>query len=347
MGHVLTKDGIKPNAQNIENIQKVELPKSEKQLKSFLGITGYYRKFIKDYAKIAHPLIKYLKKDSKINSNDPQYIQAFENLKILISSHPILRYPNYDKTFTITTDASDYAIGAVLSQDGHPICYVSRTLNKHERNYSVTDKEFLAIVYSVNYFRPYVYGKKFHIITDHMPIKYLNDKYKGKEFSQRNQRWLLKLQEYSFDIEYLKGKENKVADFLSRIDNSPLIDISNSCESNMALSETIHSTEEQLLDHIGIREEIVNKYKTQLILSYENAKEIEMLHGRRIVTLNPQEEESVIIDKLKKYITKGKIGIYSTEEEKDYHKIQQILIKEFSNDKLVNFVKSTLESIRN
>lgn len=341
LGHILTKEGIKPNPSKVEDIKRVEIPKTEKQLKSFLGMTGFYRKFIKDYAKVAHPLIKYLKKDAKISVYDPQYIEAFEKLKILISAHPILKYPDYEKQFLITTDASDYAIGAVLSQEGHPVCYVSRTLNSHEKNYSVTDKEFLAIVYSINYFRPYVYGRKFKVITDHAPIKYLNSKYKGKEFSQRNQRWILKLQEFNFEIEYLQGKENKVADFLSRIENSPPINNDNSSESNMDLSETRHSVEEQLLDHIGIREEVVNKYKTQLILTYSPSKELEIVHGRRIIQVNPQNDQDSIKNILKEYIKSGRIGIYADVDDRDYNKVQQIIIELFSGDRTVKFIKTT------
>lgn len=341
LGHILTKDGIMPNPSKIEDIQKIVLPKTEKQLKSFLGITGFYRKFIKDYSKIAYPLIKYLTKDLKINTKDPQFIEAFEKLKILISSHPILKFPNYEKQFTVTTDASDYAIGAVLSQDGHPVCYVSRTLNKHEKKYSVTDKEFLAIVYSVTYFRPYLYGRKFKIVTDHAPIKYLNSKYKGKEFSQRNQRWILKLQEYNFDIEYLKGKENTVADFLSRQENSPKICDGNSSESNMDLSDTIHSVAEQLQDHIFIKEEIINKYRTQFILTYSPCKEIEKLHGRRIIEINPLNEKHEIKELLVKYVKPGKNGIYSYVEDKDYNKVQQLIIQLFSNEKKIKFMKTT------
>ena len=121
LGHVLTKDGMKPNPNKIKVIEKLELPRTERQIKSFLGITGYYRKFIKDYAKVAQPITKYLKKGVRINTKDPTYIEAFEKLKNLISTHPILRFPNFEKQFTLTTDASNYAIGAVLSQEGHPV----------------------------------------------------------------------------------------------------------------------------------------------------------------------------------------------------------------------------------
>ena len=342
LGHILTKEGIKPNPNKVKEIDNLKIPKTEKQLKGFLGMTGYYRKFVRDYAKIAYPMIRYLKKGETINIKDPQYISAFENLKDLITSHPILKYPEYDKPFVVTTDASNYAIGAVLSQNGHPICFVSRTLNKHEQKYSVTDKEFLAIVYSVNYYRPYLYGNHFKIVTDHIPIKYLNSKYKGKEFSQRNQRWLLKLQEYNFEIEYLKGKENKVADFLSRLENTPKINEDNDSESNMELTETIHSVEEQHLDHIGIKEEIVNKYKTQLILTYSIiTNEIEILHERRIIYLNPLEGVDKIKDVLIRVTKKGTTGIYSEVEDHDYNKVQQVIIQLFSMNNKIKFIKCT------
>ena len=149
------------------------------------------------------------------------------------------------------------------------------------------------------------------------------------------------MQEFNFDIEYIQGKDNKVADFLSRIENSPKISKENSSESNMDLSDTKHSVEEQLLDHIGIREEIVNKYKTQLILTYSPRTEIETKHGRRILQINPQIEPKLIIEKLKQYIKSGKIGIYSEVNEKDYNKVQLLIIELFSEEQKIKFIKST------
>ena len=197
------------NKGRIKTIQELVIPKTEKQIESFLGLTGYYRKFVKDYAKFAQPITKYLKKGVKINVWDLIYIEAFKKLKLLITSHPILRYSNFEKQFTVTTDESNYALGAVLSQEGHPICFVSRKLNNQERNYSAIDKEFLAILWSVLYLRPYFYGRKFKILTDHQPIKFLHSKYRGKDMSPRHQRWLLKLGVCDLELEYIKGKENR------------------------------------------------------------------------------------------------------------------------------------------
>lgn len=360
LGHILTKEGLKPNPNKIKVIQELDLPKTEKQIKSFLGLTGYYRKFVRDYAKVAQPITKYLKKGVKINLRDPTYIEAFEKLKSLISSHPILRYPNYERQFTLTTDASNYAIGAVLSQEGHPICFASRTLNNHERNYSATDKEFLAILWSVNYLRPYLYGRKFKILTDHQPIRFLHTKYRGKDMSPRHQRWFLKLGEYDFNIEYIKGKENKVADFLSRIEkdneddtisdkvqnsenNSELRIINNIEDDDDVSMITIHSADENLQDHFFIKEEIVNKYRTQIILTNDKVQEIKHLHNKRIIFI-AESDFHEMGEIFRKYITKGKIGIFSEVSERSYNTVQEKLIEMYSNEKQVEFIKCTIRA---
>lgn len=365
LGHILTPDGIKPNPNKIKVIKELKLPTTQKQIKSFLGITGYYRKFIKDYAKVAQPLTKYLKKDSKININDPNYINAYEKLKDMITSHPILRYPNFDKNFTLTTDASNFAIGAVLSQEGHPICYASRTLNNHERNYSTTDKELLAIVWATNYFRPYLYGREFDIYTDHQPLKYLYAKYKGQDFSSKHQRWLLKLGEYKIRMEYIKGKENRAADFLSRINtdkneinyiSGKLADLINekSIENRIEINElfdtnandvesiemqTIHSTEEDLNDHIPILETIVNRFKTQIILVQSKDKEFEKIFSNRRIFIDQNDLQNNLIDILRRYISKGKVAIYSELPDNQYNILQQKIRELYSNDATLKFVK--------
>lgn len=116
--------------------------------KSFLSLAGYYRKFIPDLLKVAAPMTRYLKKGAKINPKDPEYITAFEELKLLISSDPVLKYPDFSKEFLLTTDASNSTIGSVLSQSSHSISYACRTIN--ERSYSTKEKELLLICSLVN-----------------------------------------------------------------------------------------------------------------------------------------------------------------------------------------------------
>lgn len=214
LGHIVTKDGIKPNPNKVDGIKKQTIPKTVREIQSFLGLSGYYRKFIPDYAKIAKPMTLRLKKDSKINVNDEDYKQSFEKLKTILMSDMVLRYPDLEEQFQLTTDASNYALGAVLSQSKGPIAFASRTLNQHEINYSTVEKELLAIVWAVKQFRHYLYGRKFKLRTDHKPLVWLANL---KEPNSKLIRWKIKLNEYEFDIQHVQGKDNKVADALSRL----------------------------------------------------------------------------------------------------------------------------------
>ena len=144
-----------------------------------------------------------------------EHQEAFENLKEILCSVPVLPFPDYKKKFTLTTDASNVGLGAVLSQDGHPSCFVSRKLNVAEQNYSTSEKEFLAIVWATQLLRQYLLGRTFNIQTGHQALKWLHN---VKNPLSRLLRWRLRLEEFNYNpIEYIKGKENKVADFLSRL----------------------------------------------------------------------------------------------------------------------------------
>ncbi|KAI5756548.1 hypothetical protein M8J77_025839 [Diaphorina citri] len=219
LGHVITPQGVKPNPKKIEIIRNYPIPKTPRQIKAFLGLLSYYRKFIKDFATLTKPLTKRLKKFAKINIQDPDYKECFEMCKNLLSDEPILQYPDFTKPFNLTTDASNVALGAVLSQgpigSDRPVAYASRTLNDSECNYSTIEKELLAIVWAVKYFRPYLYGQKFKIITDHRPLQWL---FSIKEPSSKLIRWRLKLEEYDYEIIYKKGSQNTNADTLSRLE---------------------------------------------------------------------------------------------------------------------------------
>jgi len=222
LGHIVTADGVKPNPNKISAVQNFPIPKTQKDIKAFLGLIGYYRRFIKNFAKITKPLTVCLKKNAKIKISS-EFINSFEHCKNLLINAPILKYPDFTQEFILTTDASNFAIGAVLSQGSvpydRPVAFASRTLNDTETKYSTIEKELLAIVWACKYFRPYLFGRKFKIYCDHKPLAYL---FKMKEPNTKILRWKLKLEEYDYEIIYKKGTHNTNADALSRI---PKIDL--------------------------------------------------------------------------------------------------------------------------
>lgn len=215
LGHVISDQGVSPQPNKITAISNYPVPKNQKNIKQFLGLVGYYRRFIENFSKIARPLTKLLRKDQPFLWSDEQQV-AFDFFRNALTSEPILQFPDFSKEFILTTDASNFAIGAILSQGEPgkdlPIAYASRTLNKAEINYSTIEHELLAIVWAVQHFRPYLFGRKFTIYTDHRPLAFL---FNCKNQSSRLLRWRLKLEEYEYTIKYKAGKTNQ-ADALSR-----------------------------------------------------------------------------------------------------------------------------------
>lgn len=175
--HIISEEGIKPDPQKIKAVKDFPRPTNAKNIKQFLGLAGYYRRFIPDFSKTSKPLTSLLKKDEAFVWTETQE-EAFLTLRNQLCADPLLQYPDFTKPFIITTDASGYAIGGILSQGtigkDRPIAYTSRLLSAAEQNYSTIEKQLLAIVYSVNHFRPYVYGNKFSLVTDRKPLVWLD-----------------------------------------------------------------------------------------------------------------------------------------------------------------------------
>ena len=194
------------------------LPKTKKQLRSFLSSVSFYRKFIPNLSDIVAPIQDLLKKYSSntLTWTDLQK-ERMDLLKAKLSHPPILALPDYSKVFYLRTDASDTGLGAVLlqSHDGilKPIAYASRSLLDRERRYAVIEKECLSIVWAVEKFKTYLYGKEFILQTDQQPLTYLRNMRNG---NNKLMRWSLSLQPYSFSLDYIKGSDNVGADFLSR-----------------------------------------------------------------------------------------------------------------------------------
>lgn len=229
LGHVITENGVKPNPEKIKSIVNYPIPKNVKEIQAFLGLCNYYRRFIEDFASIAKPLTDLTKKNKPFQWTENQQY-SFETLKEKLTVKPILQYPDFNKPFNLSTDASSYAISGILSQgeipNDLPISFASRILNQAEQNYSTIEKELLAIVWAVKYFRPYLYGKKFVIYTDHKPLIYL---FNVKDPGSRLVRWRLKLEEYDYTIKFKPGKHNTNADALSRAILETTDDIPKQC----------------------------------------------------------------------------------------------------------------------
>lgn len=217
LGFVISNKGIEMDPKKTQAIRDFIPPTNAKKVKSFLGLAGFYRKYVPNFSVIAEPLHNLLKKDAIFEWSEACQ-KAFEKLISILSDDIVLQYPNFSKVFYLTTDASNHGIGAVLSQkDDHdrdrPLAYISRSLNQAEKNYSTTEKECLAIVWATNYFRNYLFGRKFIILSDHRPLVWLDSVI---DPGARLLRWRLKLNNYNYDIKYMPGKLNYVADELSR-----------------------------------------------------------------------------------------------------------------------------------
>ncbi|KAL4153837.1 hypothetical protein QTP88_001670 [Uroleucon formosanum] len=217
LGHVITDKGVRPNPQKIDCVVKFPTPTNAKEIKSFLGLSGYYRRVVPNYGQIAKPLTSLLKKDVPFYWSDICQ-EAFDKLKAILTKEPLLKYPDFEQPFNLTWDASNFVIGCILSQgpigNDPLIAYASRTLNKAEQSYNTTEKELCAIVWGVKQYRPYLYGQKFNIITDHRALSWL---FNVKDPGSRLIRWRLKLEEYEYEIHYKPGANNTNADALSRI----------------------------------------------------------------------------------------------------------------------------------
>ncbi|KAL6455153.1 hypothetical protein MHYP_G00364060 [Metynnis hypsauchen] len=216
LGYCVTPSGILPDLGKVQAVTDFKTPNSVKQVRQFLGLTSYYRRFIQDYARHAEPLFALTKHDSSFVW-DEKCEAAMKFLKGCLTSAPVLRFPDFGRPFSIHTDASDAGLGAALIQkdeEGHDVAvaYASRTLHKAEKPYSTPEKECLAVIWALEYFRPYVEGLHVTIFTDHSSLKWLMSR---PNPSGRLARWSLRLQDFDFSVVHKPGAKNKVPDALS------------------------------------------------------------------------------------------------------------------------------------
>ena len=270
LGHVVSFNNIRPDPEKITVIKNYERPTNLLELQSFIGLCSFYRKFIEKFAEIAKPIHaimetkqldldnSYKKKNGSLKTNriilnwTDEATKAFETLKALLISDNILIMPDFNMMFYLSTDASNYAIGAVLQQGENtkllrPIAYFSKQLNKAQINYATCEKELLAIVTGVEHFHHYLYGVKFTIFTDHQPLSWLLKK--RDQIASRLARWVIRLRVYDFEIIYKTGKANGNADALSR----------------MIYSSEVEDDEEEIIICLVEYEDLVNDPATEYI----------------------------------------------------------------------------------
>lgn len=238
LGHIVNEDGIETDPDKIKVVRDYPVPTNVKEVRRYLGFIGYYRKYVKDYCKIAEPLTKLTRKDvSFIWSQECS--EAFEILKQKLLQPPILAYPRFDGTkFILQTDASTKGLGFILAQkqDGEEkvICYGGRALHNSERNYTTTELEALAVVEGIKKYSPYLqHSVKFLIVTDHCALKWL---FGQKRTTGRLARWILKLQSYNYDVIHVRGRNNSNADAISRMQFPECCDSCISCHAVSPIS---------------------------------------------------------------------------------------------------------------
>jgi len=221
LGHVLTADGVAVDPAKIEAVSEWKQPQNATDIRSFLGLAGYYRRFIENFSKIAKPMTELLQKNAPFVWNEAReksfqelnVRRASQELKRRLTTTPILALPDIHQNFVVYCDASKQGLGCVLMQNDRVIAYASRQLRDHEKNYPTHDLELAAVVHALKIWRHYLISNKCDIYTDHKSLKYF---FTQNELNMRQRRWLELIKDYDLEIHYHPGKANVVADALSR-----------------------------------------------------------------------------------------------------------------------------------
>lgn len=309
LGHIISKDGVEVDPEKTKVMDEFPRPKTQTQVRSFIGLANYYRKFIANFSKIAAPLNALMSKDVKFCwSEDCE--KAFDELKKKLVSAPILSYPDSSKQFTLTCDASDKAISYILGQKDsegrhHVIAYGGRSLNKSERAWNITDKECLAILCGVKAYHPYLASGKFTVYTDHKALCWLKS---SNTSETRLQRWAIKLQNYNYDILHKPGKTN-VADALSRreypesndVHISSISENQSSTDFNFSSGQDIFSqlpetSQDNVINYISVEEDIESqddKLDDTVYISAENDNTVSA-EGVAVQFFYPDEEPAIV-----------------------------------------------------
>jgi hypothetical protein len=212
LGHIISAEGISVDPRKVEAVLKWERPTNITEIRSFLGLAGYYRRFIEGFSTIAIPMTRLTRKETKWEWTQ-ECEESFQELKKRLTTAPVLTLPSGTEGLVVYSDASKKGLGCVLMQHGKVIAYASRQLKAHEINYPVHDLELAAVVFALRVWRHYLYGSRVQIFTDHKSLRYLMTQ---KELNMRQRRWVELIKDYDCVIDYHPGRANVVADALSR-----------------------------------------------------------------------------------------------------------------------------------
>lgn len=215
LGHVISEEGVAIDTAKVVAVSTWPTPSSARGLHGFLGLAGYYRKFIRDFGTIAAPLTRLLRRDAF--TWDEEATAAFQALKTALTSGPVLQMPDFDKCFTVDCDASGVGFGAVLHQGARPLAFFSRPFAPRHMKLAAYERELIGLVQAVRHWRPYLWGRYFRVRTDHYSLKFLLDQ---RLSTVPQHQWLSKLFGFDFDVEYRPGRLNTVAVALSRRDDA-------------------------------------------------------------------------------------------------------------------------------
>jgi hypothetical protein len=212
LGHTISQDWVSVDPEKVQEVMDWKPPTTVRQIRSFLGLAGYYRRFIPDFSRISKPMTELLKKRVKYEWSQ-KCEDAFHTLRQQLTTAPVLAQPDNTKSFEVYCDASGTGLGCVLMQDNRVIAYASRALRPHERNYPTHDLELAAVVHALKIWRHYLMGAHCNIYTDHKSLKYI---FTQVDLNMRQRRWLELIKDYDLEVHYHPGKANVVADALSR-----------------------------------------------------------------------------------------------------------------------------------
>jgi hypothetical protein len=289
LGHIISADGIAVDPEKIEAIKGWPTPRNVTEVRSFMGLVGYYRRFIKGFSKIASPITSLQKKGVKFEWT-PKCEESFQQLKNILTSAPILKIADPDEDFVVCTDACKEGLGGVLSQKDHVVCFESRKLKEHERNYATHDLELATIVHALKMWRHYLMGKRFELRTYHCGLKHL---FGQPTLNARKTRWLEFLSEYDFEIKHIKGKENQVVDALSRRAHEVHVSAINMYKTYLK-DKILEATNSDHL-YLQIKENLQQENSQQKIKNYELKEDGILLYRGKVYVPNSMELKNIVL----------------------------------------------------